>query len=908
MTQRQPLTLILFLLLILSAAQAQTTVRGSVQDTSSHTCVPNASVVFLRAKDSILQAYGTTAANGAFVITGIDTGQSIVLITYPGYADYTDHLRIEGPSLDLGILRLTNKVTVMKEVVVRGIIPAIRVKGDTTEYTADSFRTQPNATVEDLLEQLPGIQVDRNGKMKAQGETVKKVLVDGEEFFGDDPTTVTRNLRAAMVQKVQVYDKKSDQATFTGIDDGFRDKTVNLQLKKDSRKGSFGKIDLGGGSNGYYENQAMVNLFRGKERISAYSILGNTGRVGLTWQDNNAYAGENDQSATKDVDLDAWDGNYNGQGIPIARTGGLHYNNAWNNDNSSVNANYKISDLDISGSDNTVAQNNLPGNIFYTSGDQVFRNRVLKNKLQTTFTIKPDSGSLLKIDLSGLLTHKQTSSRFTSETKAADSAMLNQGIRGLTDEGQKNTFDGNALWEKNLGRKGRTISIAIAGNNTTNHVTGYLYSDNTFFAKNADSISLVDQFKANKGNVSLFDGKAVYTQPLSPALSLSLDYEAIAGRSRSAIRSYNKSADSSYDNLDTLYSNDYHTTRVTQKGGAGLSLSGGKWRGYAGNEIGFTRLRQDNVNKQPPFARSFTNWYPHASLTYLFSLQNELGMSYEGNVIQPLVDQLQPVLNNYDPLNIFAGNPRLDPVFTNLLTIHYNHYRPMTRQYLFSNFNYLFSGNQITTNTSTDSAGLNTYQYVNKGGYSKYWGYLGLGGLVFREAGNWGFNLSAGGSRSENLTNGLTNILTSSNTGLEGYLSMGAKNKYTLELKAGATYYSNRSSLQQQAPENYWVYLISPDIDLYFPARFKFHSDVNYTIRQRTAAFTSDLNVFLWSAWVGKYLLKKDALLFKLAANDLLDQNKGVTRSIANNFITQNTYSTVRQFFLFSVVWSFSGK
>ena len=156
-------------------------------------------------------------------------------------------------------------------------------------------------------------------------------------------------------------------------------------------------------------------------------------------------------------------------------------------------------------------------------------------------------------------------------------------------------------------------------------------------------------------------------------------------------------------------------------------------------------------------------------------------------------------------------------------------------------------------------------------------------------------------------TNGLTNVLTASTSGLEGYFNMGKKDKYELELRGSASYNTNKSSLQAHAPQDYWVYLLSPSAAVFLPARVELHTNVNYTIRQKTAAFNADLNVFLWNAWIGKYLLKKDALLIKLAANDLLNQNKGVTRNIAGNFISQNTFSTVRQFFLLSLVWSFSG-
>src|SRR5690606_14878252 len=168
----------------------------------------------------------------------------------------------------------------LKDVVITGT-NAIVIKGDTIEFDASKYTIQPNSKVEDLLAQLPGIQIDKDGKITAQGETVTKVLVDGEEFFGDDPTLVTKNIRGDMVDKVQLYDKKSDQAEFTGIDDGEKEKTINIQLKEDSKNGMFGKVDAGIATEDLFQGQAMFNTFKGSQKFAAYGTTGNTGTIGL---------------------------------------------------------------------------------------------------------------------------------------------------------------------------------------------------------------------------------------------------------------------------------------------------------------------------------------------------------------------------------------------------------------------------------------------------------------------------------------------------------------------------------------------------------------------------------------------------------------------------------------------------
>ena len=224
-----------------SLAQNPYSVKGNAVDSVSNVKLANTSISVLNAKDSTLRKFTRAAANGSFSITGLSKGNFILLVTYPGYADYVENFTLDSVKTvhDIGNINMNLKSRLLHEVIVKGTVAAIKIKGDTTEYNAAAFKIDPNAKVEDLIRQLPGMQVDKDGKITAQGQSVPKVLVDGEEFFGDDPTLVTKNLRADMVDKVQLYDKKSDQATFTGIDDGEKTKTINIKLKEDKKNGYF---------------------------------------------------------------------------------------------------------------------------------------------------------------------------------------------------------------------------------------------------------------------------------------------------------------------------------------------------------------------------------------------------------------------------------------------------------------------------------------------------------------------------------------------------------------------------------------------------------------------------------------------------------------------------------------------
>ena len=291
-------SIFLFLYLFFSSYfsfSQQVDLSGKILDNTTHLPVKNAVVMVLSEKDSVIQGFVRTKNDGSFLIDNVLPGKKILMITHPVYADYIDDISLDKKK-QLGNIEMVNKTKLMSEIIIK-TGGAIRIKGDTTIYTADSFNVSANANAEELLKKLPGIQVDKNGEIKAMGEKVQKVLVDGEEFFGDDPGMAVKNLRADAIKEVQVFDKKTDQAAFTGIDDGKSMKTINLKLKEDKKKGYFGKVALSGGLGkditNRFNNNIMFGSFKGKRKISAFVLNGNTGQDGLSWQENQKY-GDNE--------------------------------------------------------------------------------------------------------------------------------------------------------------------------------------------------------------------------------------------------------------------------------------------------------------------------------------------------------------------------------------------------------------------------------------------------------------------------------------------------------------------------------------------------------------------------------------------------------------------------------------
>ncbi len=894
-------------------------IEGSITDTLNKQNLNHAVIMLLHSKDSIICQSTRTNEKGNFELHNLPAGNYILLITYPLYADYTDNILLTDSShVSLNNIPLITKAHLLQEVIVKQTIGAIKLKGDTTEYKADSFHLQANANVEDLLKRLPGIQVDKNGQITAQGEKVQKVLVDGEEFFGDDPTLVTQNIRADMVDKVQVFDKKSDQATFTGIDDGQKTKTINLKLKDDKKKGYFGKISAGAGTDGYHDNQVMFNKFRKKQKIAGFGIISNTGKTGLNWQDQNSFgdAGsgliimdDGGMMISNEDDITGWGGNYNGQGKPLVQTGGLHYNNKWNDDKQSLNANYKILQLQVDGSSTTNTENILPDTLYYTNQTQHFDNKVLRNKLSGTYEIQLDSSSSIKAMVDGTLEHKTTANYYNTESLTKNSSLVNSGNRSITADGDNNSLNTDILWRKKFKKKGRTLSVDFKENYFLKTSSGKLYAKNDFYSSGSSipsSSQITDQYKSSNNKTLAFDGKFVYTEPLSSASSLVANYELIVNNSASNRSSFNKGTTGKYDVLDTLYSNDYSFNVLTNKTGLSYSFINKKIRLNLGNTIGITRFDQDDHVSNISTDRNFVNWYPQSNFSYAFTSQRRLSVNYSGSTAQPSLQQIQPVRTNDDPLNITIGNAALKPSFTNAFNLNFYDSKPLTNQFVSIGTNYRFTEDAFSNNNTVDSLGRRVSQTINVNGNYSLSGYLNYYFKLKKPELRLGLNGNVNTNKNTNIVNGFDNITKSENYSFGIYAGKEKEKKYDNSITANATYTTSNSSVQSNISTHYWTFNIRPDIDFFLPLKLQIHSDCDFIYRQKTSTFDNDNNVIIWNLWLGKKLLKNDALLIKVSGNDLLNQNIGFNRTVNTNFISQNTYTTIQRYFMLSLVWNFN--
>ncbi|KAF2341967.1 outer membrane beta-barrel protein [Flavobacterium tistrianum] len=921
---RQTILVICCFLFLSNILHTQTlgTVKGYAIDTINNSPLSKASVSLLRAKDSILIKFTRAKENGYFELNNIKDGKFILLVSYPKYADFVDKFSLDSTKLtkDYGKINLADKGRLLSEIIIKGNRAAMKIKGDTLEFDPKAFKIEPNAKVEDLIKQFPGIQIDKDGKITAQGETVTKVLVDGEEFFGDDPTLVTKNLRADMVDKVQLYDKKSDQAAFTGIDDGQKTKTLNVKLKEDKKNGHFGKVELGIGTDGFYNGQAMFNKFWDKKKLAAYGILANTGQVGLGWGDKDKY-GQSSYQITDDGgiyfsnngndEFDSWNGQFNGEGIPIVQTGGIHFDNKWHKDKESININYKIGDIKLSGTRNDINQQNLSSSSIYNTSDKSFEKNMLKNKLDLTYEIKIDTTLTLKLNVDGLLKNSNSSEAEMRKGTDEQGNLLNNLKQATTNEADDKIFNINTLLTKRLKKTGRTLSLNLSQSSTSSKSDGYLNSRAEFFATSVispDSTKVVDQNKVNTISNTAFKSNLIYTEPLSKSLSLILNYGFNISNGKADRKSFNKSPDGNYNVLDSIFSNNYELDQSINQIGAIFNYKKNKTVFSFGSKFSGVHFKQYDVYSDSSFKQKFINYMPQINYQYNFKQRESLRLSYNGNTEQPTLDQLQPIRNNQNQLNTIVGNPNLDPSFKNTLRGSYYSYKVLTNQYFSVNGSYVFTLNPIISSVVTNERGESISKFVNleNKATTSYYLNSNFGKTIKAIDMTAGIGISANKNVNYNYINTQLNQTKNSSYSLNLNLSKYKEKKYNFNTSFGPTYNVADASINENSDSNGWGFNGNFWASIELPFKLEITTDGNYLYNGKTQVIQETFERFIWNASISKKFLKTDNLRVSITGRDLLNQNVGFNRSAFNGNISQSTYTTIQRYFMFSVSWDFS--
>ncbi|PXY44946.1 outer membrane beta-barrel protein [Flavobacterium hydrophilum] len=910
-------TIAILFLFSFSSFSQKTNLSGVLTNESEKTPIYNSVVALLTPKDSILYKFTRSDKEGKFSMKNIKAGNYILMTTHSQYADYLDSIILEEGEKNLGTIPLISKMKLLKEIIIK--TGSIRVKGDTTSYRASDFKVDANANVEELLKKLPGIQVDKNGTIKAMGETVEKVLVDGEEFFGDDPGMAVKNLRADAVKEVQVFNKKSDQAEFTGIDDGETKKTINLKLKEDKKKGYFGKIDAANqpfsDADSRYNINSMVSSFKGKRKLSAFLLNGNTGQDGLSWQDNDKFGGRDDISMNMDDDGNVsyeWTGGNNDEepyvdtqnGFIKNTNAGLQYSNKWN-DKQTLNLSPKYNkqiytNNNIRNTQTQVGETQLNENTSTVSN--VNRGNF---KLNATYDVKLDSLNSIKFTAKTNF-YDTKSDEFSNGTTTGNGVLKNKQQKTFITNSDKQSLLANILFRHKFKKPRRTFSINGSWNMLDTNSDNFLKSFNDSYIEG--EFSSKDEIKQNKigektnQNLGL---NITYTEPLNKNFALQFGYQITHNTGKSNYLTYNYSdVTGEYDLIDNSLSNQFRQTITTHRPNLKLSYNAKKINYSFGSGFGFTSfdLQDQTLNKQ--YERHYTNFFPTANFSYKYKSNSNLRFNYEGATRQPTIDQLQPLRNNQDFFNQFLGNPDLKQSFTNRISIFHNTYSILTESQFYQNITFTTTSNLISYNKDIDpeSAKTITTPINTNGNFSGNF-YFGYGFKVKKLDLYVNLNPSLNYNKSVLSINNKINDTKNLNSGFRVYLSKFKEKKYEFSLSNNFSNNRNTTS-QNDEVKSFNTNELNLDIGVYFWEKWKLSTDYSLYTRQKTVDFQTNLTNQLWNARLQR-TFKNDEFTAYIMVRDILNQNIGIRRYVYENVIGEEQNDRLKRYAMVGFTWNF---
>lgn len=892
------------------------TIKGTISDSSSNESPVFAVIAILRQKDSTLLRFSRSDKNGKFEINKLNGGSYLVMINYPEYGDYVQRVELKrSETFDLDKIYITQKAKLLQAIIIRQ--SAMRIKGDTTEFAADSFHVKPNANVEDLLKELPGIQVDKDGKITAQGQQVQKILVDGDEFFSDDPTVAIRNLRADAVDKVQVYDKKSDQAIFTGVDDGEKTKTINLKLKDNAKHGYFGKLSAGALTQ-YYNAAAMINAFKAKRKLSAFAIASSTDQTGLNFDDSRNYGFENQDvsfdggsvTVTSDNATDLGVSNFYGPGLPKSIKAGLHFSNTWNEDKDNANGNYVLNQMSTVTSGNTYTQNILADSLYYTQKEATSNSTRLRHTLSGKIEIQLDSSSSLKLTAFGSAGTSSGSNEDQTKALSEQLKPVNSSKRNISSDGNNANFTSSLLWRKKLKKKGRTISMSFNERFIESDSKGFLKNRSDFYESDGSiySTDTTDQNKTNKASGNIIGLKTTYTEPLSKKSFLEFNYSLYNNNSKQEIKTFEKNGSGKYKMLVDSLSNNFRYNYLTNSGGINYLYNDKKLNFLLGGNVSNTTFQQTDILLDTSRKSNYYNLFPQASFRYKINAFSNFNISYSGSTRQPTIDQVQPLKNNNDPLNIIVGNPNLKQQFSNTFNLVFNGYQVLNQRYFYLGANANITEDQIGSSYTIDTMGRKVSQFVNVGGNRSASIYGGVGMKVPKTNITMQLSPNIRVSRYGNYINGEKNMTTSSYIAAKFAMLIDKNDAYEFGVAINPAFNDSKSSISSVAATHYWTGIFSLEGDYQLPGKLELGSDVDFNLRQKLDSYDQNANVILWNAYVEKKLLKNEVLTLRVSINDILDQNKGFTRTIQADAIEEKNYITFKRYGLITITYNFNNK
>lgn len=899
-------------------------VTGIVLDSTSKKALRTASVSLLTDRDSAYVTAGVTDGDGHFRLRNIAAGSYRLLVTFIGYRNKSVHFQVaERGSVRLDTLWMTEQGNELNEVVIRQEAPPMSIKGDTVQFNAGSFKTEPNAQVEELLRKLPGVEVSRDGQIKSNGQAVRRVLVDGKPFFGDDPKMATRNLPADIVDKVQVYDQSSDQSQFSGFDDGNRERTINITIKKDKGKGYFGQNAAGGGRNTAtnavrYQGKLSLNRFNNRNggpgrQISLVGQANNLNQQNFSLGDG-SLPGRPDgggMGGPMFIGEPGSLGDENGRqptSITEVRAGGLNYRTEGAKirygKRAEISASYFANQALTTTRQDSRREYILPGQAFIAEQSGHNRNQAFNQRVHGRFEFQLDSLTSLRLAPNFSWQQVHYRSDVSNFSYTSNGTPLNTGETHFRSDGSGMNGYNNFILMRKFSKLGRTLSGNLNTVLSNGQSSGYNQSENEFYDDPEKTVENINQLNRQR-NFSIQNTlNFSFTEPLSFRHKLEVRYARINSRNRQSRYVFDKNEETNaYAMPDSLLTNRFAGTFGAHKAGAALQTQRLRFSYTLGLDVQSSRQVSDNLSREMRIDKPYLHWMPHALFSYTFAGNRRVRLQYRTRIAPASVTQLQPVIDNTNPLDVQSGNPGLRPEYYHMLTLNYNSSLSSGDRSLFLFANLSQSNNRITYALTVSENGSRFSRPVNLPGYRALHSFLSFNKKISALQVDLTFHTQANLTASQSLVNDLKN--RAKTTLLSQGIRIQSDFNDRIEYGFGARmqYQQARYTLLPRQNTRYWSQYVTADLHWNLPFRFVFSSDLTYTGNTgRPAGF--NLKYTLWNAALSRQFLKGKQAEIRLQAFDILNQNRSLVRNATEAYMEDLQSVVLKRYFLVSLVYN----
>ncbi len=907
-----------FLISYAVAAQS-VNIKGNIIGNDDQQPLVGATVQLINVKDTTQKQFQMTNIEGQFNFKVEKPSFYTLQISFIGYVTNKKFLRVGSTDMDAGVIFMETDAKMLSAVEVQGKVQTAVINGDTTSFNASAYKTNPDASTEDLLKKLPGMIIDGSG-VQAQGEQVQRVLIDGREFFSNDPAAAVKNLPADVVERIEVFDQLSDQAQFSGFNDGNTTKTINIITKQEFRNGTFGRLYAGGGTDERYSAGGNINFFEDKTRVSIVGISNNINQQNFSAEDLTGVAST---SGSRRGGRGGRGGNGSVNNFLVGQQNGISSTNAFGvNYVDEWGKKIKVSGsyfLNQSENDQISMVNR---ETFLTNdSSQFYQENSVSNSInwnhrfnmRLTYEIDPNNSIIFTPRVS--LQQIESTQDLLGSNSQLNFGEINRTTNDFISENLGINLRSNLLYRHRFAKRGRTISLNVS--NTWNNSTGEsrLNAQNLFFTENTSSDTL-NQFTDNKSFNRSLGTDVTYSEPLSEKVQAQFSYRNSFSWNDANQKTFDQSKEANFNVLDTALSNQFESTFNTHSFNTGLSINSKKLRGRVGVAYQYAALKSEQIF---PVAfqgeRTFNNILPSVFLRYTISKEKNLRFIYRTRTNEPSIRQLQNVIDNSNPLNLTTGNPNLNQAVNHLFITRYSATNLEKGTSLFAYIFMQTATNYISNATTIASTpvGLAEGITLNRGAQitapvnvNGYWSARSLITYTVPSKlikSNITFSTGVNFNRTPGFINNEKNIAENYNLNQGLTLASNISEKIDFNVSVNANYNIVDNSLQPELNNNYFQNNTAFNLNLILGKSFVIRQNISHQLYRGLAEeFNQDF--ILWNMSLAKKFLKDNRGELALSIFDLLKQNININREVTGTFIQDTQTNNLQQYYMLKFTYN----